>query len=104
MNSHRLNFSVLLVALTSSSALGGTGFQIHTGEQAISAMLSAQQFDPPVAQPYALDRAKGEQINYENQMIKPLLVTANKSIAIANEANSTLEVFDFNFNKISPSS
>ena len=35
MNSHKLNLTFLFVVLTGSSALGGTAFQIHTGEQAI---------------------------------------------------------------------
>src|SRR5262245_5730764 len=66
----------------------------------LSGSLVAQtgQFAPPASPPFKLDNVQGEWINYETQLIKPILVTSNKLVAVANEPNGTLDLFDLDLN------
>ena len=57
-----------------------------------------QQFGPingtsPTPSPYQLDNVRGEFVNFETQLIKPIVVLENGNVAVANEPNGTVEVY-----------
>src|SRR5262245_9917592 len=61
-------------------------------------IVAQTQFSPPAPPPYKLDNVQGEWMNYETQLIKPIHVSTNKLVVVANEPNGTLEFFDLDLN------
>ena len=71
----------ILVASLFVTAFGGTSFA------------QVDQFSSPVPAPYTFDRVEGEFINYETQLIHPILVLRSGRVAVVNEPNGSVDIY-----------